>query len=168
MIICSPATPKRQRERQRGEEAAGPLGLRRSEKNGPSECWPNYFLLGQHKNARGGIGQKWGWEQEVFVTKYGSIGFISIPFGTYTLIGTRLSDEIHGHSDFFLCFLPSNIMLVNVNSLLRGDPFSFFAPCDGCGSFLPLPTIFPSIIDKKLSSFGLVALENNVALIMTS
>ena len=25
-----------------------------------------------------------GWEQEVYETKYGYIGFISIPFGTYT------------------------------------------------------------------------------------
>ena len=76
--LFSRDSQKAERERDRGEEAVGPLGLRRSEKNGPSECWPNYFLLGQHKNARRGngrIGQKWAWEQ---------YGFISFPLGTFT------------------------------------------------------------------------------------
>ena len=43
------------------------------------------FFSGSTKTREGGIGQKWGWEQEVYETKYGYIGFISIPFGTYTL-----------------------------------------------------------------------------------
>ena len=46
-------------------------------------------------------------------------------------------------------------MLVSVNSLLRGDPvFVSF----GAGSFFSVPTILPSIMDKKLSSPRLVAL----------
>ena len=69
----------------------------------------------------------------------------------------------NGHSDFFLCFFPSTIMLESVNSLLRGDHvFVSF----GAGSFFSVPTILLSIMDKKLSSLRLVALVDIVYYIL--